>query len=104
MESVNKQITNISFLNLAAQSPSLELNLAMSEKIHRESNDLKHTFFMCNKALKSCSVNILNKKSICRICTTKAKKGFKSACPLTKKFPNFAIALAKTNTNPVKYR
>jgi len=23
---------------------------------------------------------------------------------LTKKFPNFAIALAKTNTNPVKYR
>ena len=27
---------NISFINLAAQSPSLELNLAFSEKIHIE--------------------------------------------------------------------
>lgn len=69
--------TNISFLNLAAQSPSLELNFALSEKIHKESNESKHIFFMCDKALTSCSVNVLNRKSICRICTNKAKKGFK---------------------------
>jgi hypothetical protein len=73
----NKNSINISFLNLAAQSPSLELNFAMSEKIHIDSNRDKHIFFMCDKALKSCSVNILNKQSICRICTAKAKKGFK---------------------------
>jgi hypothetical protein len=73
----NKKSTNISFLNLAAQSPSLELNFAMSEKIHLDSNKNKHIFFMCDRALKSCSVNILNKRSICRICTSKAKKGFK---------------------------
>ena len=68
--------TNISFLNLAAQSPSLELNFALSEKIHKESNESKHIFFMCDKALTSCSVNVLNRKSICRICTNKAKKRF----------------------------
>ena len=75
--SSNKSSANISFLNLAAQSPSLELNYAMSEKIHLDNNKNKHIFFMCDRALKSCSVNILHKQSICRICTTKAKKGFK---------------------------
>ena len=49
---------NISYLNLAAQSPSLELNLAFSEKIHLENNRDKHVFFMCDRALKSCSVNV----------------------------------------------
>ena len=68
---------NISYLNLAAQSPSLELNLSLSEKIHNASNNSKHLVFMCNKALTSCSVNVLNKRSICSICTYKAKKGFK---------------------------
>jgi len=66
---------NITFLNLAAQSPSLELNLALSEKVQKET-ELPHTFFMCNSAFLSCSVNIDNKKSICRICKFKAKKGF----------------------------
>ncbi len=75
--SLTNSSINISFLNLAAQSPSLELNYAMSEKIHLESNKKKHLFFMCDKALHSCSVNVLNKPSICKICTTKAKKGFK---------------------------
>ena len=67
---------NISFLNLAAQSPSLELNLSLSEKIHRSKIDNRHIVFMCDRALKSCSVNILNKTSICNLCTYKAKKGF----------------------------
>ena len=74
---MDKGAINISFLNLAAQSPSLELNFAMSEKIHRESNNQEHLFFMCDRALTSCSVNILNKKSICSICTYKAQKGYK---------------------------
>ena len=68
---------NISYLNLAAQSPSLELNLSLSEKVHKASNNSKHFIFMCNKALTSCSVNVLNKRSICSICTHKAEKGFK---------------------------
>ena len=68
---------NISFLNLAAQSPSIELNLALSEKIHRQSNDLEHIFFMCDRALTSCSVNITNSKSVCDICRHKARVGFK---------------------------
>ena len=67
---------NITFLNLAAQSPSIELNFGFSEKIHLETK-LPHTFFMCDSALLSCSVNIDNKASICRICKFKAKKGFK---------------------------
>ena len=58
----NSKELNISFLNLAAQSPSLELNLSLSEKIHRSKIDNRHIVFMCDKALKSCSVNILNKK------------------------------------------
>jgi hypothetical protein len=74
---VNKGDINVSFLNLAAQSPSLELNLAFSEKIHIENKREKHIIFMCDKALKSCSVNIFNRKSICNICTHKAEKGFK---------------------------
>ena len=77
MYMINKESINISYLNLAAQSPSLELNLAFSEKIHIDSKRDKHIFFMCDKALKSCSVNVLNKKSVCNICTYKAKKGFK---------------------------
>ena len=72
----NKERLNISFLNLPIQSPSLELNFALSEKIHIESNK-KHLIFMCDRALKSCSVNVLNKKSICNICRYKAKQGFK---------------------------
>ena len=74
---MNKNSINISFLNLAAQSPSLELNFAMSEKIHKESSGKKHIFFMCDRALTSCSVNVLNKRSICAICTHKAKIGYK---------------------------
>ena len=66
---------NITFLNLAAQSPSIELNFGLSEKIQRETN-LPHTFFMCNAAFLSCSVNIDNKKSICAICKYKALKGY----------------------------
>lgn len=73
---LQKEKINISFLNLAAQSPSLELNLAFSEKIHLENKKNKHLFFMCDSALKSCSVNVFNKKSICRICKYKAEKGF----------------------------
>lgn len=76
---------NITFLNLAAQSPSLELNLAFSEKIHKENNREKHVLFMCDRALKSCSVNVFNKKSICNICRHKAKKGFKE---FNKRNPN----------------
>tara|TARA_B100001540_G_C15798493_1_gene638792 strand:+ start:691 stop:2190 length:1500 start_codon:yes stop_codon:yes gene_type:complete len=67
---------NVSYLNLAAQSPSLELNLALSEKVHRTSPSNTHVFFMCDRALSSCSVNLLNKKSICDICRYKAKKGY----------------------------
>lgn len=67
---------NISYLNLPAQSPSLELNLALSEKVHRENNNTTHKFYMCDSALSSCSINLLNKKSICNLCKYKAKKGF----------------------------
>tara|TARA_B100001250_G_scaffold414386_1_gene452429 strand:+ start:5169 stop:6707 length:1539 start_codon:yes stop_codon:yes gene_type:complete len=72
-----KDKINITFLNLAAQSPSLELNLAFSEKIHLENKRQKHILFMCDRALKSCSVNIFNDRNICNICRFKAKKGFK---------------------------
>ena len=37
----NKEQINISYLNLAAQSPSLELNLSISEEIHKDTGD-KH--------------------------------------------------------------
>lgn len=74
---LNLSKINISFLNLAAQSPSLELNLALSEKIHNKDKNKKHVFFMCDRALNSCDLNVLNKRSICNICTYKAKKGFK---------------------------
>ena len=75
MYMINKESINISYLNLRS-SPSLELNLAFSEKIHIDSKEIS-IFFLCDKALKSCSVNVLNKKSVCNICTYKAKKGFK---------------------------
>jgi hypothetical protein len=71
-----KEKINISYLNLAAQSPSLELNFSISEKMYNETKH-KHIVYMCDKALNSCSVNVLNKKSICNICTYKAEKGFK---------------------------
>ena len=71
-----KDTLNISFLSLAAQSPSLELNLAFSEKINLENKSDKHIHFMCDRALKSCSVNVFNNRSICNICRHKAKKGF----------------------------
>jgi len=71
-----KEKINISYLNLAAQSPSLELNLAFSEKIHLENDRNRHVLFMCDRALKSCSVNVFNKKSICNICRHKAQKGY----------------------------
>ena len=74
---LNLSKINISFLNLAAQSPSLEINLALSEKIHNKDKNKKHVFFMCDRALNSCDLNVLNKRSICNICTYKAKKGFK---------------------------
>ncbi len=90
----NKLVTNISFLNLAAQSPTIELNLSLSEKVHIGSNRSKHIFFMCNKALKSCSLNLFNKKSICNICTYKAKKGFEV---FKKRNPN--CELIKVNRN-----
>jgi hypothetical protein len=41
---LNLSKINISFLNLAAQSPSLELNLALSEKIHNKDKNKKHVF------------------------------------------------------------
>tara|TARA_B100000886_G_scaffold155812_2_gene106099 strand:+ start:4336 stop:5832 length:1497 start_codon:yes stop_codon:yes gene_type:complete len=75
--SFKKEKINISYLNLAAQSPSLELNLSLSEKIHRKDSRNKHIVFMCNRALKSCSVNILHKKSVCNLCVYKAKEGFR---------------------------
>jgi len=68
---------SISYLNLAAQSPSLELNLSLSEKIHQQDSKGKHIIFMCDRALLSCSVNVLNKKSICNLCRHKAKEGYK---------------------------
>jgi hypothetical protein len=76
VKSKSKNI-NISFLNLAAQSPSIELNFALSEKIHIQSERSEHVFFMCDRALTSCSVNITNSKSICEICRYKANQGFK---------------------------
>ena len=68
---------SISYLNLAAQSPSLEINLSLSEKIHQENSNNKHVIFMCDRALLSCSVNVLNKKSICNLCRHKAIEGYK---------------------------
>ena len=68
----SKEKINITFLNLAAQSPSLELNLAFSEKIHLENKRQKHILFMCDRALKSCSVNVFNDRNICNICRFKA--------------------------------
>ena len=64
----NKTIT---FLNLAAQSPSLELALGVSDKIQSKLNS-NHIFYICDSAQKSCSVNIKNKKSICSLCIKKA--------------------------------
>ena len=37
--------TDITFLNLAAQSPTLELNFALSEKIHRANKAI--IYFLC---------------------------------------------------------
>tara|TARA_B100001540_G_scaffold317314_1_gene349967 strand:- start:1410 stop:2903 length:1494 start_codon:yes stop_codon:yes gene_type:complete len=92
---------NISFLNLAAQSPSIELNFAMSEKIHIESNRKKHVFFMCDRALNSCSVNITHSKSICDICRHKAKKGFKY---FNERNPNSElIKVSKKDLNTTKF-
>ena len=73
----NDNQINISYLNLAVQSPSLELNFSVSEEICNKSKNSKHIIYMCDSALDSCSVNLLKRKSICRICTHKAKKGFK---------------------------
>ncbi len=64
------------FLNLAAQSPSLELAFAVSDKIQSD-NKSHHTFYVCKSALKSCSVNIKHEKSICKICVNKAKQGIR---------------------------
>ena len=72
---LNKTKT-ITFLNLAAQSPSLELGLAVSNEI-QEKNNSSHTFYVCKSALKSCSVNIKNNKSVCHLCVTKALRGVK---------------------------
>jgi hypothetical protein len=73
----NNNLINISYLNLAAQSPSLELNLSVSEEIYNKSKNSKHILYMCDSALDSCSVNLLKRKSICKVCTHKAKEGFK---------------------------
>ena len=70
---LNKKNT-ITFLNLAAQSPSLELSLAVSNEI-QEQNNSSHTFYVCNSALKSCSVNIKHSKSVCNLCVKKALRG-----------------------------
>lgn len=65
---------NYTFLNLAAQSPTIELALSVTDKIQNEKK-LNQVFYVCNSALKSCSVNIKNKKSICRLCISKAQIG-----------------------------
>ena len=46
-----------SFLNLAVQSPSLELGLSVTETLVKGPED-DLTIYYCNKALKSCSVNL----------------------------------------------
>ena len=98
--SIKKEKINISYLNLAAQSPSLELNLSLSEKIHRKDPSNKHIVFMCNRALKSCSVNILHKKSICSLCIYKAKEGFKL---FNERNPNSElISISKKNLNEIE--
>ena len=98
--SLKKEKINISYLNLAAQSPSLELNLSLSEKIHRKDPRNKHIVFMCNRALKSCSVNILHKKSICNLCIYKAKEGFRF---FKERNPNSElISITKQNLNDLK--
>jgi hypothetical protein len=63
----NNNLINISYLNLAAQSPSLELNLSVSEEIYNKSKNSKHILYMCDSALDSCSVNLLKRKSICKV-------------------------------------
>ena len=65
---------NYTFLNLAAQSPTLELALSVSDKIQNDSKS-KHVFYICDSAQSSCSVNIKHKKSICRLCKIKAEIG-----------------------------
>ena len=65
---------NATFLNLAAQSPSTEIGISISEKFQKKDNT-KQIIFLCNRAFKSCSINILNKKSICNLCY---EKGFKA--------------------------
>ena len=71
---ISRRNKTITFLNLAAQSPSLELALGVSDKIQSELNS-NHIFYICDSAQKSCSVNIKNKKSICSLCIKKAQIG-----------------------------
>lgn len=65
---------NATYLNLAAQSPSIEVGLSITEKLQNDTGS-KQTFYVCNSALKSCSINILHKKSICKLCYEKALTG-----------------------------
>ena len=67
---------NAVFLNLAIQSPSLELGLSVTDFIQNESPKNHQNFYICKGALQSCSVNITNSKSICNSCYHKALKGF----------------------------
>ena len=63
-----------------------------------------HIIFMCDKALTSCSVNVFNKVSICNLCTSRAKTGFRH---FKKRNPNSELIkikrsdlkIGKTNNN-----
>ena len=67
---------NAVFLNLAIQSPSLELGLSVTDYLQNKSSNNNQNFYICKSALASCSVNITNSKSICNSCYHKALKGF----------------------------
>ena len=67
---------NATFLNFAAQSPTVELHLSIAEKLHSENNE-PNVFFICDSALKSCSINVTNNKAICLACKNRAENSVK---------------------------
>lgn len=73
---MSKSNLNAVFLNLAIQSPSLELGLSVTDYLQNKSSKNYQNFYICKNALASCSVNITNSKSICNSCYHKALKGF----------------------------
>ena len=73
---MNNSNLNAVFLNLAIQSPSLELGLSVTDYLQNKSTKNHQNFYICKGGLASCSVNITNSKSICDACYKKALKGF----------------------------